>query len=475
MQSSNQKANAFQSVIGIFLHSTGTPERVISALSHMGICIAQTTIHAAINSLSDNAADGIRELGQTLLAAYAYDNFDVDLKPSMPVVEKTNDTLRHMTSGLLFPLQHGATLQDLACSDELWQMSRLNPLNYRMTTPKKTYHHLLQLFRDPVGTPSVHYTFNVWVFLRDLIKYVEGFEYLNGQLEDPELLEAIPVEKTKIVPAYAMDVNNSTVSGNIQAINHLLAQGGVGGPDDEDMVDISKCVIIVHGDLGTGKRIKSLLLRRSIEDRPWERFQFVKFCPGLFHTKMACVDALWRIFIKPILARKDETSLIKDIAVIRAKQTGSIISKCKFRQMHQVVQQVGAVRRLDCWRVALQNDFPSFTSLEEFAKSKPKLEDLKTMAERLVENFVADCKISAARLGPEDKRDEQFENAAIMHQYFLLYEEFTFALNYGDIARFEKTLLPWILLFKAMGKHIYATEMEQFLLDTHFACPERLR
>ena len=355
MQSSNQKANAFQSVIGIFLHSTGTPERVISALSHMGICIAQTTIHAAINSLSDNAADGIRELGQTLLAAYAYDNFDVDLKPSMPVVEKTNDTLRHMTSGLLFPLQHGATLQDLACSDELWQMSRLNPLNYRMTMPKKTYHHLLQLFRDPVGTPSVHYTFNVWVFLRDLIKYVEGFEYLNGQLEDPELLEAIPVEKTKIVPAYAMDVNNSTVSGNIQAINHLLAQGGVGGPDDKDMVDISKCVIIVHGDLGTGKRIKSLLLRRSIEDRPWERFQFVKFCPGLFHTKMACVDALWRIFIKPILARKDETSLIKDIAVIRAKQTGSIISKCKFRQMHQVVQQVGAVRRLDCWRVALQN------------------------------------------------------------------------------------------------------------------------
>ena len=123
----------------------------------------------------------------------------------------------------------------------------------------------------------------------------------------------------------------------------------------------------------------------------------------------------------------------------------------------------------------MQNDFPSFTSLEEFAKSKPKLEDLKTMAERLVENFVADCKISAARLGPEDKRDEQFENAAIMHQYFLLYEEFTFALNYGDIARFEKTLLPWILLFKAMGKHIYATEMEQFLLDTHFACPERLR
>ena len=76
-------------------------------------------IQAAVGSLSDNASEGIRELGQTLLAAYAYDNFDIDLKQSIPVLEKSNQTLKHMTSWLLFPLLHGATEEDMACSEYL--------------------------------------------------------------------------------------------------------------------------------------------------------------------------------------------------------------------------------------------------------------------------------------------------------------------------------------------------------------------
>lgn len=475
MHSTNRKANRFQSILGIFLHSVGTPQKVISALSQMGVCIGQTMIYDAVNSLSDNAADGIRDLGQTLLAAYAYDNFDVDLKQSVPVIEKSNQSLKHLTSGLLFPLQHGATKEDLACSDYLWQRSKLNPKNSRTATGMKTYRDLPQLFYGAGNALPSHSSFNTWMFLRDLIEHVDGFEYLQGQLEIPELLEAIPVEKTEIIPAYAMDVNNSTVNGNIRAIKQLMAQGGVGSPDDEDTVDISKYIAVVHGDLATGKRIKSLMNRRAIEDRAWERFQYVKFCPGLFHTKMACVDVLWRIFIKDILGKEDETSLMKDIGVIRAKQTGTIKSKCEFRRMHQVIQHVGAVRRLDCWRIAVQKLSPSFTSLEEFAKSKPKLDELKTLAEKLVSEFVANHNISRVRLNPEAGRDQQFENAALMQQYFLLYEELTFAMNHGDITRFEKVLLPWIQLFKATGKHVYATEMTEFLLDTHFMCPERLR
>ncbi|KAI6035833.1 hypothetical protein EDC04DRAFT_2547883, partial [Pisolithus marmoratus] len=49
------------------------------------------------------------------------DNFDVDLKTSDQQVEKSNDTLKHLTSGLLFPLQHGTSLDDLCCSCFLWE------------------------------------------------------------------------------------------------------------------------------------------------------------------------------------------------------------------------------------------------------------------------------------------------------------------------------------------------------------------
>ena len=55
MQSTSQKANTFQSVLGIFLHSCQTPEKVIEMLAHMGICVLTGTINRAIKSLSVNA------------------------------------------------------------------------------------------------------------------------------------------------------------------------------------------------------------------------------------------------------------------------------------------------------------------------------------------------------------------------------------------------------------------------------------
>ncbi|KIK72316.1 hypothetical protein PAXRUDRAFT_111408, partial [Paxillus rubicundulus Ve08.2h10] len=57
----------------------------------------------------------------SLLASYAYNNFDVDLKSQVLTVEKSNDSLKHLTSGLLFPLVHGVTIDDLKCSEELWK------------------------------------------------------------------------------------------------------------------------------------------------------------------------------------------------------------------------------------------------------------------------------------------------------------------------------------------------------------------
>ncbi|EGO04655.1 hypothetical protein SERLA73DRAFT_25834, partial [Serpula lacrymans var. lacrymans S7.3] len=104
MQSTNLKSNALQSVIGIFLQSSYSPEKVIDAMARMGVSISQSAIHSAIRLLSAESHRNIRALGQTMLASYVYDNFDVDLKSHQPVAKKSSDTLKHLTSGLLFPL-----------------------------------------------------------------------------------------------------------------------------------------------------------------------------------------------------------------------------------------------------------------------------------------------------------------------------------------------------------------------------------
>jgi hypothetical protein len=51
---------------------------------------------------------------------------------------------------------------------------------------------------------------------------------------------------------------------------------------------------------------------------------------GLFHLKMACADAIWRIFIQPKNSDKDPNSLILFISQIHPKETGKIKSKLGF-------------------------------------------------------------------------------------------------------------------------------------------------
>ena len=485
MQSSCQKANTFQSMLGIFLHACRTPEKVIEMLAHMGVSVSTTTIHDSIKSLSMNARCALQQLGRTMCAAIVYDNVEVTLKSTVAVVEKTNETLRHLTSGLFFPLMHGVTREHLKYSKLLWEKSPLNPANANVPLEKKTYFDLLISMPDEPDKESgmtARECFIAWLYLRDLCTY--GPEYFRKfllHIGDPKPIEAIPVVKTDILPAYAMEINNSTTSGNIQAIDSLLEQGGLLHPDnilEEDYdhnFDVSNYIILFHGDLGTGERIRSIQQRRSIEDTEYDRKQMVFFCPGLFHCKMACVDTLHRILIKPEEGRKDNTSLMNDIKILRPRETHVMTTKPGFRRMHQLVNNAGICRRLDCWRVLAQQMNPGHMSLEQFAESQPGLEDLKRMGNKLAVDFTCNEDLSLARLKDDNERDQVFENSTLVLKYLALYEEFAWAMNFGDIGRVEQCLLSWIALFKGTGKHKYATHLEQFLTMVHFELPMDMR
>lgn len=116
-----------------------------------------------------------------------------------------------------------------------------------------------------------------------------------------------------------MEYVNSTVSGNIESVIGLLAQAGIQdlmethGPD---MPDTSDYVMLFHGDLGMGECVQALLQRWAIKSSPWKRCQHVIFVPGLFHLKMAAVDAIWHAFLHLVVARGDETCLLHNVAIL---------------------------------------------------------------------------------------------------------------------------------------------------------------
>ncbi|KAI0687265.1 hypothetical protein C8Q76DRAFT_635469 [Earliella scabrosa] len=256
----------------------------------------------------------------------------------------------------------------------------------------------------------------------------------------------------------------------------MFKQGGIGDPADQpnDAVrDVGDHVILVHGDLSTCERVQSVQASRRIEKTAWRRLQPVVFCMGLFHLKMACADAIWKIFIQPKSAREDPTSLMAYVTEIRPKETGKIGSKPGFRRMHEVIQHVGIASRLDCWRAELAKRRQG--TLEEWAKRKPSWDDIKKVAAHLALTYIADKDFINLRWASASTRDEQWENTLLREKYFLLYEELTYAMNAGDIGRVEDCFLLWVLIFRGCGKHKYASQMVKFLYDLHYVYPAGLR
>jgi hypothetical protein len=148
--STNERCNPLAAIIGLFCHSTSAPELVIEMLTHTGLSISLTSIHNMVDSLSQKSLQKLRELAKTQLVAFAYDNFDMDFKSSLPVIERAGSTLQHATSALAFPLMHSVVPDDLKCSAELWQSDSLNlwipDSNKR---PKRTWMDCL-----PIPDPS---------------------------------------------------------------------------------------------------------------------------------------------------------------------------------------------------------------------------------------------------------------------------------------------------------------------------------
>ena len=143
--------------------------------------------------------------------------------------------------------------------------------------------------------------------------------------------------------------------------------------------------------------------------------------------------------------------------------------------MHEVIQHVGIVTRLEGWRKTVKNGHHNCASLEEFAQTKPTWETLTRMANRLALREVADIEFSETRRLPSALRDKVHENYLLRQQYFLLYEELSYAMNAGDIGRVKECFMPWVFIFRGCGKHKYASHMMRYLYNVHFVYHERLR
>jgi hypothetical protein len=466
----------------MFLHSCNAPSTVIHLLAHIGLSTSIKTIQSGLIHLEKESARQLRAQAKTLLTAFAYDNVDIDLKHSTPTLDLSGPTLKHLTSATLFPL-HGVSHSDLNCADILWNMSRDNP-NQSVVFTEPSMGDFLRVNIDlgpKTNGLSRQGNFVLYQLLHDIIFHgPQYFLHFQKKLEHPETVDAIPIRPFKQYHAKTMDIPCATPKDNMSVIEELMEnQAGLGEsfPDEprrQGLVEVGNTIILLHGDLGVGEKVAAQMRSRSIDYGTWGKLRNIVFVPGFFHLKMACADAIWRIFLKAPEARKpeDDYALMRAVERLRPKETGKISSKPGFRVMHEVIQHVGICDRLQLWEENLQE--AGYKTLEEYAETKPSWDDLVRHATVLAQKL-SDFSISEEELKGLSQRDEVMENLLLRTQVFLLYEEFNYGYNWGDIGRVETTLPRWEWIFRSCGKHKYAKATHNYLVDVHFRYPEGLK
>lgn len=476
MQATNQKCNMLQGLVGIFLQSCNIPDQARDFLVHLGVSASVSTMNRAMKHLSREAFLEMQRLGSTFLASYAYDNLDVDLIHSTPSIESyMGDTHVHLTAASMFPLHPSTTSADLDFSNRLRELKLDPPIP---STIAEIIRSLPPKYYDlDSNEQSIQERFNLWKFLKDLVMYgPPQLAKFKGKLEDPEEVECIPLTKTKQVPLRASRTSPSSPAETATVLEEFFRQSNVGEPTSSgsNPVDPGNNVFLIHGDLSSGQHLHSLQDSRICDLSPGLRFQSHLFCHGRFDIQMACADAIWRRHIKSSESEGEPTGLMSYISRLRPYERNKILTNPTFRQLHEVITQVGIVLRLDAWRVEVSRRYPKYPSLEAWAKSNPTWEELVEIANKMLKNFVMGPDLSREFRKKASQRDKVFEKTKSYHKDFLLYEETSYSMNHGDFGRLDSCFSEWMFYFMGCGKASYAQEILRYLENMYIIYPKPL-
>ena len=324
-----------------------------------------------------------------------------------------------------------------------------------------------------------------WHIREILVKREPAFAHYQQHLGLPAAIEVLPTRKTVQYPANAINADESQNDGNWEVLTNLLDQVCAThlnvlyliteGTLQSNIQDnsLEEFVTLVHGDLSTKERIDALRKMCTIEHSTKNWLGWVVFVPGMFHFKMACTDAFWRIHINPKMGWSDPTSFFEYIRHLRPREMGKFGSGPGFRRMHDAIHHTVWANILDCWRIATHEQ--GFSSVADFAKSEPGWDVICHISDSMVTRYLPGHDFQDIQDGPVSERDLRFENQKLLKQHSLLYLVFSRAINFGDVGRILQLFPYWIAIFTATGKHKYAIHMIQFKTDLDHVYPPRLR
>ncbi|KAJ7043255.1 hypothetical protein C8F04DRAFT_944756 [Mycena alexandri] len=473
----SQLNNYAQSIHSAYLAATGAPRQHFSVLGALGASLGYMTIISKGKSrrsvkhsraqkdlkdktakkrksrkkkarapglltiLSDVCNATSRAIAASGMFVTVYDNMNMMVRVAEQILGQKN-AQENGTCATIVPL-HDAKPDDLLTTT--LDVSVLNAPPLRLED--------LLLNDDEL---DFHTKNMVHTILRIIVRHGgDGFKKWQKDLDamQPASAETISVHKTPIHPLPSMEIDENSITGNIEVMDAINKALGLNADDPEYL----KYVKIVAGDQLTIARQRSILTVRLGHESGSHAWRNIVLMPGLFHAKIADTHGMLEThFGKPNAGTRSPGSLgFHNTVLDRLPIT--LTSLPPFRTCRDLVMVSLYARVLHCLLLVSGKD-----SLNDYAAAVNSWDVIVVHAEAIYSRF-ADPDLPEGPLPHIKKGDMVFENTILFLRDALLTREFTDAVKAGDSGRVVNVLRLWVFSYRGSGRSKYAHEMLHLL------------
>ncbi|KAJ7901536.1 hypothetical protein B0H13DRAFT_2234103 [Mycena leptocephala] len=376
------------------------------------------------------------------------------------------------TCGTLIPL-HNAKLEHLLTSELDKSILAARPLTV-----------------DDIALNTAESEFFVQNMVHTILRTIilhggEGFQKWKSDVDasQPVSEDTIDVHKTPLHPLPAMEIDESSITGNIEVIEEIMRVLGF-KTDDPDYL---KYIKIIAGDQLTIARQRSILNVRLGHESGPHSWRHIVLMPGLFHAKIADCHGVLETHFGKANVRSPGSLGFHNTVLDRLPIT--LTSLPPFRTCRDLIMVSLYARILHCLLLvsgknsleACAESIDSYETLVTYAKKTyntyADVDRVQELRERRIpEERQRDAEAKAAKKGkaagdtsksgafPHTRKgDMVFENAVLFLRDALLTREFSDAIKAGDSGRVVIILRMWAFCYRANGRSKYAHEMLHLL------------
>ncbi|KAG0012791.1 hypothetical protein BGZ82_002424, partial [Podila clonocystis] len=323
----SQKCNAFQTVMGVFLHCTGCPTRVLDILSSFGLSVSDDQVRKALANMTKDTQNQVKKAVLNNDWFVIYDNINIAMKHHHQRINKL-DTFDNGTAATIILIhpeedyekaghdqksEHGETsehdersLDDESNSDDEIDTDDESDTNDGSSAEHdevdesdkaKDHHPSIVVFRPDrlVVVPSASIFFPNAAD-RTLFRTVCHHHFSSVIAQSPTCIvpivevDPLPIQKSIAFPLQTMKIDESTIASNLSVLETIIDVGlGLAKTWFARLPNI-----IVAGDQMTVARLLSLWIHRAIDPDPFGSLSWVHPVPQLFHMRMTLCGTIFR-------------------------------------------------------------------------------------------------------------------------------------------------------------------------------------